>query len=366
MTNGSASTACPDRDPSLAATTALAAPALIAASAPIAGTTLAEVARAAGVSIATASRVLNNSTKVSAEAYQSVCDAASRLGYRRHRAAWRKSQRKIRAVAAVVHTGSRMMFTEPFFARLLGAAEVELAHHQMPLLVTSVSGPLTETVARYLHGGHIDGLIIVSDHGPLPLSSSLATLGLPIVVIGRPLRTCSVPYVDAENRAGARVAVEHLIARGRRSIAHIAGPPDTAVGADRLAGYRDAMRAIDATDAPTAYGDWGQVSAAHAMQRLLDQRPRLDAVFAASDVMAAGALRCLVRTGRRVPDDVALIGFDDHVLAQQLRPSLTTVRQPVEKLATVAARCLLAAMQGETDRQEPVVLPTKLILREST
>jgi DNA-binding LacI/PurR family transcriptional regulator len=102
------------------------------------------------------------------------------------------------------------------------------------------------------------------------------------------------------------------------------------------------------------------------MQRLLDQRPQLDAVFAASDVMAAGALRCLTRAGRRVPDDVALIGFDDHALAQQLRPSLTTVRQPVEELATVAVCRLLAAMRGEQENQDPVVLPTELILREST
>lgn len=328
--------------------------------------TLAEVAKAAGVSIATASRALNNSTRVSPEAYQSVCAAASRLGYRRHRAAWGKTQQKVRAVAAVIHAGHRMLFTEPFFARLIGAAELELAQHQIPLLVTSTSGTLTETVGRYLRGGHVDGLIVVSDHGPLPLSSSLATLGLPIVVVGRPLHPSPVPYVDAENRAGARTAVEYLIAQGRRSIAHIAAPPDTGVGADRLFGYRDAMRAIGATDVPIAYGDWGQVSAAHAMQRLLDQRPQLDAVFAASDVMAAGALRCLTRAGRRVPDDVALIGFDDHALAQQLRPSLTTVRQPVEELATVAVCRLLAAMRGEQENQDPVVLPTELILREST
>lgn len=333
---------------------------------PLASTTLAEVARAAGVSIATASRVLNHSTRVSAEAYQSVCEAASRLGYRRHRAAWGKTQRKVRAVAAVVHAQHRMLFTEPFFARLIGAAELELAQHHIPLLVTSASGALTETVGRYLRDGHVDGLIIVSDHGPLPLSSSLAVLGLPIIVVGRPLHQSAVAYVDAENRDGARTAVEYLIAQGRRSIAHIAGPPDTGVGTDRLAGYRDAMRANGAIDAPIAYGDWGQASAAHAMQRLLDQRPQLDAVFAASDVMAAGALRCLNRAGRKVPDDVALIGFDDHALAQQLRPSLTTVRQPVEELATVAVCRLLAAMRGEVDGRDPIILPTELILRDST
>jgi DNA-binding LacI/PurR family transcriptional regulator len=328
-------------------------------------TTLAEVAREAGVSIATASRVLNNSTKVSVEAHRSVCDAASRLGYRRHRAAWAKAQRKPPAVAAVVHAGHHMLFTEPFFARFIGAAELELAQFHIPLLVTSVTGTLIETVGRYLQGGHIDGIILVSDHGPMPLAGSLATLGLPIIVVGRPLHASAVSYVDADNRGGARKAVEYLIAKGRRAIAHIAAPPDTGVGADRLAGYRDAMRAVGATDTPIAYGDWSQASGAHAMQRLLDQRPALDAVFVASDVMAAGALRCLSRAGCRVPDGIALVGFDDHSLAQQVRPSLTTVRQPIEEFASVAVRRLLAMTRGEPDDQQETVLPTQLILRES-
>jgi DNA-binding LacI/PurR family transcriptional regulator len=353
MTVGSASTASPEAG-------------CVDLDRPLAPTTLAEVARAAGVSIATASRVLNQSSRVSAEAYRSVCEAASSLGYRRHRAAWGKTQRKVRAVAAVVHAQHRMLFTEPYYARLIGAAELELAQHQIPLLVTSACGPHTETLGRYLRDGHVDALIIVSDHGPLPLSSSLAVLGLPIIVIGRPLHRSPVAYVDAENRDGARTAVEYLLAQGRRTIAHIAAPPDTGVGADRLAGYRDALRAGGATDAPIAYGDWGQASAAHAMRRLLDQRPQLDAVFAASDVMAAGALRCLNRAGRKVPDDVALIGFDDHALAQQIRPALSTVRQPIEELATAAVRRLLAAMRGEADDRDPTILPTELILREST
>ncbi|GAA1646346.1 LacI family DNA-binding transcriptional regulator [Catellatospora bangladeshensis] len=346
MTNGSAST--PDRD-------GVAAP-----------PTLAEVARAAGVSIATASRVLNNSTRVSPEAYQRVCDAASRLGYRRHRAAWGRAQTPVRAVAAVIHAAHRLVFTEPFFARFIGAVEMELAQHDMPLLVTNVSGTLAETVGRYLRAGSVAGVIVVSDHGPLPLSGSLASLGLPVTVVGRPLHPYQVPYVDADNRGGARAAVEYLLGRGRRAIAHLAAPPDTGPGADRRAGYTDAVRAAGLTDLPIAYGDWSQASAAHAMQRLLDQRPQLDAVFAASDVMAAGAVRYLRRVGRRIPDDVAVVGFDDHALATQVRPALTTVRQPIEQIGAVAVRSLLAAAAGElTPEQAATVLPTELILRDS-
>ena len=125
------------------------------------------------------------------------------------------------------------------------------------------------------------------------------------------------------------------------------------------------MRAAGIGDAPVAYGDWGQASAAHAMQRLLDQRPKLDAVFAACDVMAAGAMNALHRAGRRVPEDVAVVGFDDHALAQRVRPMLTTVRQPVEELAEVAIRRLLAAAGGQADVPEPTVLTTRLIIRDS-
>jgi DNA-binding LacI/PurR family transcriptional regulator len=326
--------------------------------------TLAQVAAAAGVSIATASRVLNHSARVNPVAYQKVCEAAAALGYRRQRAPWSQGERTMRAVAAVVHAGHRRLFAEPFFARFIGAAEAELGRLDIPLLVVTASGTLTGTVVRYLQGNHVDGVIVLSDHGPLPLAGSLTALGVPLTVIGRPLTPVAVSYVDVDNRGGAREAVSYLLEQGRRMIAHIAGPPDTGVGADRLTGYHEGLRAAGVTEAAVAYGDWGRASAAHAMQRLLDQRPKLDAVFAAGDVMAAGAINALHRAGRKVPDDVAVVGFDDHPMAQQVRPMLTTVRQPVEEMAAVATRQLLAAVGGG-DLGEPAVLTTQLIVRES-
>ena len=221
-------------------------------------------------------------------------------------------------------------------------------------------------VGRYLHGGHVDGAIVVSDHGPQPLASSLPTFGFPVAVVGRSLQPCRAPYIDADNRDGARHAVEYLVAQGRRSIGHIAGPPDMVAGADRLAGYRDAMLASGASDLPVAYGDFGQASAVHAMERLLDQRPRLDAVFVASDAMAAGALHALARAGRRVPDDVAVIGFDDHPLATRVRPALTTVRQPIEEFGTLAAQRLMAMIEFRSGPvPDATILPTTLIIRDS-
>jgi DNA-binding LacI/PurR family transcriptional regulator len=336
--------------------------------------TLAEVAQAAGVSIATASRVLNNSARVSADAYERVCAAASRLRYVRHRAPAAMSRVRAGAtagafsagsIAAVIHTEHRRLFGDAFFPRLITAAAAELATHDVPLIVISVTESSVSMVGRYLHGGHVDGVIVVSDHGPQPLAGSLPSIGLPVAVVGRSLGPSQAPYIDADNRDGARRAVEYLLERGRRSIAHIAGPPDMVAGADRLAGYRDAMLASGATDLPVAYGDFSRVSAIHAMERLLDQRPRLDAVFVASDAMAAGALRALARSGRRVPDDVAVIGFDDHPLAVQVTPALTTVRQPIEEFGTIAAKRVLALIDGSVTEPQATILPTLLVVRES-
>jgi DNA-binding LacI/PurR family transcriptional regulator len=323
--------------------------------------TLASVAREAGVSIATASRVLNNSSRVSPDAHRRVCAAASRLRYVRQRAPAPDTRHGVRSVAVVVHAEHRRLFGDAFFSRLITAAAAELTAHDVPLLVVSVTQASRPTVGRYLHGGHVDGLIVVADHGRQPLAGSLPTLGLPVAVVGRPMQPSRAPYVDADNRGGARRAVEYLVERGRRAVAHIAGPPDMMAGADRLAGYRDALPYSG--DLPVAYGDWTQASGMHAMERLLDQRPRLDAVFVASDAMATGALRALARAGRRVPDDVAVVGFDDHPVAQRVVPALTTVRQPIEEFGVLAARYVLARPGAAVPAA--TILPTGLIIRES-
>jgi DNA-binding LacI/PurR family transcriptional regulator len=331
---------------------------------PNAAPTLAEVARLAGVSIATASRVINNSAPVSSTARQQVREAAIRLGYVRQRAAPVRPHSSIRSVVAVACTNQTRFFADPFFARLINSASNTFAAYDIPLTVLAATDERMPTVERYLHSGHVDAVLLLADHGRYPLSSSLAASGKPVVLVGRPLQPTRLSYVDADNRGGAGKAVEYLIRHGRRAIATIAGPPDMAVGADRLAGYRDAIAGAALTEAGIAYGDWSHASGVHAMGRLLDQRPGLDAVFVASDIMAAGALHALRQAGRRVPDDVAVVGFDDLTLAQRTSPPLTTVRQPVEQFGSLAAQYVMVAMDGE-DPGEATVLPTTLIARES-
>jgi DNA-binding LacI/PurR family transcriptional regulator len=195
-----------------------------------------------------------------------------------------------------------------------------------------------------------------------------AGLGIPLVLCGRPVRGGeNLSYIDADNVDGARRAVNYLLNSGRKAVATIAGPRDMAPGIDRLLGYRQAMISAGINDpGMIAYGDFGLLSGEHAMYRLIDHRPSLDAVFVASDLMAAGALRALRRLGRRVPDDVAVIGFDDSPLSLQTHPRLSTVRQPVDAMAAQMASELLTII-ASGPRSEPVhlVLDTELVLRDS-
>lgn len=326
--------------------------------------TLGQVAKAAGVSIATASRVLNNSAPVSVQARQQVRDAVVRLGYVRHRAAPSTPRGRVRSVAAVICTNNARFFADPFFAQVVSAAMDVFASRDIPLTVVLAPDERVPIVERYLQAGNVDGVLLLALHGQHPLAVSLPAAGLPVTLIGRPMFPARASYVDADNRGGARLAVEHLVSKGRRTIATIAGPQDMAPGADRLAGYRESVEAAGLM--PTvAYGDFTHASGVHAMWRLLDQRPGLDAVFVASDIMAAGALHALRRAGRRVPDDVAVIGFDDLPLAQHTQPPLTTIRQPLERVGTRAAEMLLAAMDGKSTEGIEPVLPTTLVTRAS-
>ncbi|WP_317985029.1 substrate-binding domain-containing protein [Microbispora bryophytorum] len=182
---------------------------------------------------------------------------------------------------------------------------------------------------------------------------------------GRPPDGIDLPFVDMDNRDGGRQAAEHLLLNNRKHIATIAGPPTLPAARDRLEGFRQTLRDAGVLDMPVAYGDFTHASGAHAMQWLLQRAPHLDAVFAASDVMAAGAMQTLRRAGRKVPDDVAVIGYDDAPVARHTSPTLTTVRQPVEEMATLAARLLLMTLgDGDNPKGNPV-LPTELVVRES-
>jgi DNA-binding LacI/PurR family transcriptional regulator len=258
------------------------------------------------------------------------------------------------------------VFSEPFFPLMLRSISTELSARGIQLILLMAHSPRDyQMLSRYLRSGHVDGAVLVSMHGKRPLD--LHSLGVPVVLGGRPVgNDREFSYVDADNVGGAQMAVQYLLKSGRGTIATVAGPPDMSPGVDRLRGYRSAMADAGLSDPGLiVFGDFGRASAEHGVYRLLDRRPTLDAVFVASDLMAAGALRALRRCGRRVPDDVAVVGFEDSPLARHTDPKLTTVRQPIEEMGERLATELLALIARDGQDPSHVILDTKLVIRES-
>jgi DNA-binding LacI/PurR family transcriptional regulator len=330
--------------------------------------TLEAVARRAGVSRATVSRAINGGVRVSPQAREAIDRAIAELGYIPNRAARSLVTRRTDSIALVVpETGSKLV-GDPFLTGALQGVTKALAgtEFQLVLLIAQEAGD-TDRLLRYLRAGHVDGALVMSHHREDHLPTELARVGMRCVFVGRPLDpgAVSVPYVDVDNLGGARSATEHLIARGARRIATVAGPPDMPAGVDRLDGWRTALRSADLPDDAVATADFTADGGAKAMRSLLEQWPDLDAVFAASDLMATGAMTVLREAGRVIPDDVAVVGFDDSMLAPATVPPLTTVRQAVEELGQWMAELLLAQLRGETVPPGGQILPTRLVVRES-
>jgi DNA-binding LacI/PurR family transcriptional regulator len=326
------------------------------------------VARRAGVSRATASRVLTGATNVSQHAREAVLEAAAEVSYMPNQAARALVTRRSDTIAFVVSEPEDRFFDDPFFARVLRGAHSVLADQGRQLVFVIKSGDLdTERFLNFASGGHIDGALLVSLHGKDPLPQRLQEMGIPVVLNGRPLTPVpGLRYVDADNRGGARDATAHLLQRGCRVVGTITGPRDMSAGKDRLAGYRDAMRAVGETVDPrlVVEGDFSLAGGFEAMRRLLKSAPSLDAVFAANDLMAVGAIQAAESVGRRVPEDIAVVGFDDVPLAVMAQPPLTTVRQPIEAMGREMATMLLDLLE-ERSTEQRLVLPTELVRSDS-
>jgi DNA-binding LacI/PurR family transcriptional regulator len=330
--------------------------------------TLEEVARLADVSTATVSRVVNRSPQVRPETRKAVEKAIKRLGYVPNRAARSLVTRRTDTIALVVSESESRVFSDPFFLSIVQGISTALADTELQLLLLLARGEREhEKVEHYIRQGHVDGVFLISLHGEDPLPRALTGAGIPTVLNGRPRPGEHLPYVDADNRGGARAATAHLLASGRDRVATITGPLDMMVGVDRFDGYVDALRDAGKRlrKGLVEHGDFSKESGVRAMKALLRRRLELDAVFVANDLMAIGALEALRTLGRRVPDDVAVIGFDDVADAASTSPPLTTVRQPLEEMTRAMADLLLRRIDDPEVEGEFVVCPTNLIHRES-
>ncbi|MEV0527934.1 LacI family DNA-binding transcriptional regulator [Streptomyces sp. NPDC050439] len=337
--------------------------------------TLEEVAARAGVGRGTVSRVINGSPRVSEATRTAVEAAVAELGYVPNTAARALAANRTDAIALVVPEPETRFFAEPYFSDVLRGVGAELSETEMQLLLIFAGNDRRrQRLAQYLAAHRVDGVLLVSVHADDPLPDLLAQLEIPAVISGRRSADEQLPSVDSDNFAGAHSAVEHLLSRGRTRIATITGRLDVYGAQRRLDGYRaalsDAGRPVD--ERLIAPGDFTEEGGRRAMTELLAAFPDVDAVFAGSDVMAAGARQVLREAGRRIPDDVALVGFDDSAIARHMDPPLTSVRQPIEEMGRAMIDLLLAEIADDRPasarrlEHRQLVLPTELVQRASS
>jgi DNA-binding LacI/PurR family transcriptional regulator len=338
--------------------------------------TLQDVARVAGVSRATVSRVINNVRNVDPDIHRAVSEAVAATGYVPNRAARSLVTGRAGSIALVVsELESReeddpfmgRYLTDPFFGRVVGGLLSVLREAGVNLGLNLVaSDHARRSLIADLRQARCDGVALISLHPHDPLPALLSDAGLPVVLFGRPPQGLSMAHVDLANAAGAAMAATRLLGRGCRRLVTVAGPLDQPAGVDRLDGFLTALAAAGVTDVPRVVSDFSQAGGGRAMEQLLREHPDLDGVFVASDLMAQGALPVLRDYGRRIPDDVAVVGFDDSSAAVASRPPLTTIRQPVEDMAAEMARLLLARVEaGASAASGPVMFEPTLVVRDS-
>ena len=327
--------------------------------------TIRDVAVVAGVSHGTVSRVLNGRKWVSPEAKNAVESAIKKTGYRVNPHARNLATSKSNSVAFLLTESQQLLFEDPNFSMLVRGTAQALAVKGISLVLIIAGSPAEQARAtNYITAGHVDGVLLAfSSRFGNPLVESLLNANIPMVACGQPLGfEGRLGCVSADDVNGAKKMVDYLKSVGRSRIAIIAGPDDTPGGVGRLVGYEKSLgEAYE--ERFVSYGDYSRISGEHAMKELLAKSPDLDAVFAANDAMAAGAITALKAAGKRVPEDVAVGGFDDSVIATQTDPQLTTMHQPFDRISTEMVRLLLDTIAGQ--ESATVTLPTVLTRRDS-
>jgi LacI family transcriptional regulator len=326
--------------------------------------TLDDLAALSGVSRATVSRVINGGS-VSEATRDRVMAVLERTGYRPNLAARTLASGRSGVVGVVMHVESRELFQDPYFSQLLQGMSDALSETATGMMLWLGNRSKEETLDQILGMGLLEGVIVTAYNLEDPLVDGLLTSSLPTVLVGHRRADRSASYVDVDHVQAADSVTSHLVDAGRRRIGHITGRRGTVAGEDRIVGYQRAMeRARFSTEGLIVDGDFRKASGASAALELLDRG--VDAIFCANDATAAGALESIHARGLRVPEDVALAGFDDLEFAAQMDPPLTTVRQGIRAQGAEAARALSRLLDDPDGGPRRVILPTELMIRRSS
>lgn len=332
--------------------------------APTTHPTIADVARQAGVSTATVSRVINKSGNVTPDTIARVQTAITALDYAPHSGARVLASRRSQTIGLITPTISDLFFTD-----LLRGIEQTVYEHNYTLLIHATHGRPYDDIIPTLPLNHhnTDGLIIFTNSVDDARLRKLHERHFPLVLLHRsPPADTNIPCVTFENKEGAYRMTEHLVACGYRRIAFVSGPAGNEDAQWREQGYREGLMAhgLSVDPALIVPGEFNATAACTAVTHLLHPHPDIHAIFAADDESARGALAAIQQSGRRIPQDIALAGFDDSLLSQYLNPPLTTVRAPIEAAGRAAAAQLIQLIH--TGHADPLtLLPTELVIRES-
>ncbi|MFJ8580994.1 LacI family DNA-binding transcriptional regulator [Micromonospora sp. NPDC093277] len=323
--------------------------------------TIEDVARVAGVSRATASRVINNAPGASDLLRTRVHAAVAELGYQPNenaRALASGRQRAVDVIAVTYGPGIGWLGTHPYFSRVLAGMMPVLEGVNAQLRLHAVGHETAAEAIDEIAAGTTLGAVL-ADITPALASRFYSRCRRTVSMVPT---ASSVPAMEADNIGGAYAAVTQLHQLGRRRIAAIHGPALNPCAIDRRTGYLQAVRKLGLMEV-SADGDFHREGGYHAARQLLERHPAIDAMFIACDLMAAGAIQAITASGRRVPDDVSIIGFDDSIAAVCTNPPLTTMRLPVEDMAVAATRLLLEGSPPPGHRQR---FPVDLVVRDST
>lgn len=327
--------------------------------------TIKDIAKAVGVSASTVSRALSDSSLVNERTKQEILQVAERLGYERNELARGLVKGSSGAIGLIVAD-----ITNPFFADIVqGVGEV--AHrfgYGMILCDMAGKADRESDYIRLLRRKRVDGLILTSATMDDPYLKDLAQSKMPFILVSRLCRSVDAPYVVVNDRAGARLAVEHLVELGHKRIGFIGGPADVQSSQDRMATYRDVLRehGLAEKEEWMCYADFTQTAGRTAGWRTLSLTERPSAIFAANDVTALGVLEAADELGLSVPQDFSLVGYDDISYVALPRIQLTTVAQPTFEMGQIASEWLLSTIKEHKRHPLHCVLNPHLVVRRST